>query len=155
MKKVYLYLACLCFAIGQWSYGQDIMERVYEYDDAGNRIVRKVLTMETTSTQSLHKSMNSNTGVDSTNFFTDNAGDIALKVYPNPTTSKVTLRIETLVEVEIDGMIIIYNQSGSRLGSQQVDSYWEEIDMSAYPPGIYPVVIQINNRTTHWKIIKQ
>jgi hypothetical protein len=155
MKRIYLYVACLFFSAGQLSHGQEIMERVYEYDNAGNRIIRKVLVMETSSTQSNHKSMNGYTGVDSNRFLTDNAGDIALKIYPNPTTSKVTLQIETSEAIEINGTVTVYNQSGSLLGSQRVSDYRMEIDMSVYPSGIYPVVIQINGKTTNWKIIKQ
>jgi hypothetical protein len=154
MKKI--YLLGLLFCTGQLFYGQSIMERVYEYDNAGNRIVRKVLVLGTSSTQSnRHKSMNNRTDLDSSNFFTDNVGDIAVKIYPNPTTSMVTLHIETMQDVAIDGMIIIYTQSGAISGSQRVDSYQAKIDMSAYPPGIYPIVIQINGKTTNWKIIKQ
>ncbi len=153
MKKI--YVLSLVFFIGQLCYGQNLMEREYDYDHAGNRVLRKVLLLlNQESSFSNHKSASTKTDSEQDDFYADTMGEIALKVYPNPATSTVFLRIEDITG-DIEGTIVIYNQSGSQLGSQRVSSYQTEIDMSAYSSGIYLLTIQINGRITNWKIIKQ
>jgi hypothetical protein len=134
--------------------GQVILQREYGYDAAGNRIVRKVVTIPSEKGILGHKSASFQSDTTNTDFYVDKLEEMLLKIYPNPTTSVVTIQVEG-VGNEIDGMITLYNLSGAILSSQRTNSYQTEIDLSTYPAGSYLVTVNINDKTTHWKIIKQ
>ena len=176
---IVIFMSMLSFVKGQ----QDVMKREYEYDAAGNRVVRKVLEMQSSSSSSpsKQKSMEDEdetdktdeadkgdktdkadkageTGVTNANsaeerFFVDNAGDIKLKVFPNPTTSVITLLIEDMQD-EVEGTVTLYNLSGAKIGEQRITSYRTEIDMSSYPAASYLATVRINGKACYWKIVK-
>jgi hypothetical protein len=156
MKKISLAILMIT-AMGVTMYGQpDVMQREYGYDAAGNRIIRKVVIIPPPPAPQSSPSHKSMSGIDSVqnDVLTDRAGDIALKIYPNPTTSAITLEVEHATE-EITGMIYLHNSSGGMLSSQAIHSDRTEIDMRSYPAGIYLATVLINGKQTHWKNIKQ
>jgi hypothetical protein len=133
-------------------YGQNT-GRKYEYDDAGNRIVRHVITIPNKSSSG-HKSIGSESDTIIDNFYTDKLGDISLKIFPNPTTSIITVQIDGM-EDKIGGIIHLYDLSGAKIDEQRLSSHRVEIDMSSYPAGAYLATVLINGKTKYWKIVKQ
>ena len=132
-------------------YGQNT-GRKYEYDAAGNRIVRYVITMPNNSPLRKSNSSQSDTIID--NFYTDKLGEMSLKIFPNPTTSVITVEIDG-IEDEIDGIISLYDLSGAKIGEQRLSSHRVKIDMSSYSAGAYLATVLINGKTKYWKIVKQ
>jgi len=161
--KQHICLIVFFMGLLPFIYGQNVMKREYDYDNAGNRIVRQVLTLPNKSP----KQQKSNDSLPETeelketenlselgNFYVDKVGDISLKIFPNPTTSVVTLQIDDATG-EIDGEITLYGLSGVKIASQRMTSYRTEIDMNSYPTGTYLATVLINGKTSYWKIVKQ
>ena len=163
MKRQCFLVLILFFGLAAYSQTQDVMKRVYEYDEAGNRVVRKVLELQSPSpSPPKHKSMDDENDGDENGdvkeveeaFLLDKVGDVKLKLFPNPTTSMVTIQIENM-ELVGEGFIHVYNTTATLLGTQQIVSSSASIDLSAYPAGIYLVNIIINGKETRWKIVKK
>ena len=132
-------------------------QREYGYDDAGNRVLRKVAVLSPKSQKS-NDSQSDTNNTENTDeletFYVDKVGDISLKIFPNPTTSVVTLLIEDLQD-EVAGTVTLYNLSGAKIGEERITSYRTEIDMSSYPVASYLATIRINGKASYWKIVKQ
>ena len=137
---------------GMLAFGQrDVMKRVYEYDAAGNRVMRSVFVLKSPSQKSMD---NADEEAKEEYSFVDNLEDIKIRVFPNPTTSTVSINIEN-VEVLHNGVIQIYNVTGTQLRTQTISALNTSIDLSSYPAGIYLVNITINGKETKWKIVKE
>jgi len=152
-------ICLMVFFIGllSFGYGQnnvDVMKREYGYDDAGNRIIRKVLEIKSPKQKSMDFQSDEGNTDEEKMFYVDKVGDISLKIFPNPTTSIVKLEIVGEL-VEIEGTVTLYNLSGAKIGSQRITSYRTEIDMSSYAIGTYMATVQINGKINYWKIVKQ
>ena len=152
MKK---YICLIIIFIGALSFvkGQQL-KREYDYDNAGNRIVRKVVTITSQKSSPGHKSANSQSEAGDEEFYEDKVGDISLKIFPNPTTSVVVLQIEGKQD-EVDGTVMLYDLSGAKIGEQRITSYRTEVNMSSYPTGAYLATVMINGKVSYWKIVKQ
>lgn len=94
---------------------------------------------------SIFKSTNINLGID------DLENNQALSVYPNPSSEKITITLDSSMISE-NLTIHIYSFSGEELTSQ---SNTGTIDISNFPTGIY--VLKVQNETTSWtkKLIKE
>ena len=158
MKKQYFVI--LFFVLGTFAYSQtNMMKRVYEYDDAGNRVLRAVFELKSPApppppSSSFGRKSADGENRDDDNFLIDDMGDIKLKVYPNPTNAVVYVDIEN-VDVVQQGAIHIYNTTGNLLGMQSISDLNPSIDLSSYPAGIYLINITINGKETKWKIVKK
>lgn len=150
MKKT--FFVCLIFMMGWSACGQTPMARKYEYDKAGNRIVRKVLYLKIPS--EILSEPASRTVMESPEFLVDEFEGIKVKIFPNPTTSIAHVQIENPLENE-QGTIMLYNLSGSLLSVIPVLSNDVRIDLSHLPSGTYLAHILINAKKTTWKIIKE
>ncbi|MDR1792614.1 MAG: T9SS type A sorting domain-containing protein [Bacteroidales bacterium] len=149
MNKIVIFLmllvVCGCVA-GQTV---NVMQREYEYDEAGNRIVRKVVILASSSTSSGYTAENPETEV-----FADKAGEIELLLYPNPTTAHINLEIKSNVD-KIDGNVLIYNVNSAEMGEQSFSALQTEIDLSRFATGIYFITVIINGEKTTWKVVKK
>ena len=133
--------------------GQGTMLRGYEYDAAGNRIIRSVLIIPAPQQKSMDWQSDTTDLDELENFYEDKVGGISLKIFPNPTTSVITLQIEDAQD-KVEGTITLYNLSGAKIGEQRITSQRTEIDMSSYPIATYLATIRINGKTGYWKIVK-
>ena len=150
MKNILL----LFIFIGIWglSQGQTELQRLYEYDDAGNRVVRKVFTLPPAkSAPASNQEQNPN---DEDIYYTDNVGNIQVQVYPNPTSQYVTIQISNYAELQ-KGNVWLYNLSGQLLKHIQITGDQFILDLSSYPSGNYIVKLSMNEYHNEWKIIKQ
>lgn len=105
------------------SFAQQILPRIYEYDAAGNRIVRKVLILRDSA---LQKNVNNHDSADY--WYEDDMDDLNILIYPNfchpqSTSSATSLHIdqqEKLESIDINGdgvmeLLIIHPQNGGRV----------------------------------------
>ena len=158
---IVVFMSVLSFTKGQCE-----MQRVYDYDAAGNRILRSICVIPPYNQAPPQESMDSQSdGNDAEDgkesekangaemFYVDKVGNISLKIFPNPATSIVRLEI-TGELAKIDGVVILYDLTGATIGSQLIRSYYTEIDMSSYPAATYLATVQINGKTGYWKIVK-
>ncbi len=137
----------------------DVMQREYGYDASGNRILRKIVEIpeqksfisdkDTIQTQELVQDSIKK----GKKYYIDELGNLSLKVFPNPTTSIVNIDILN-INTQIEGNIMLYSASGALLANKQINTSHIELDVSTYSKGNYFAVIYINEKKTHWKIIK-
>jgi hypothetical protein len=174
----------LCFCIPLFCLAQNPLPREYEYDAAGNRTVRKVINLlpappkppappedsllvaldtlpvthaEFPITPSLPHSL--------TPFFVEKIAGMEMKIYPNPTTEKITFEIAGLDNWANNGMITgangnsllqlrLYSLSGQLLQTQTIRSVTTEISLSGLAKGVYILKVQMEGIEEEWKVIK-
>jgi hypothetical protein len=148
---VLFVLSAFCFLLS--APAQNPLPREYEYDLAGNRTLRKVvppkmITEPTDSTDTSHSSPLTS------DFYTETIAQTEIKIYPNPTTEKITLEI-TNMETLQTGIFQLYSMSGQLLQKQPVYSSTTEISLAGLARGSYILKVKINDTIEDWKIIKQ
>jgi hypothetical protein len=80
--------------------------------------------------------------------------DISITVYPNPTTSKVTLNIEKCKPGKY--AYVLYNNTGKLLLKENINNNEALISFDPYAPAFYIIKIQCNGKDVKSvKIIKQ
>jgi len=144
MKHYYLLISFLSlFSIAGMS--QNMVS--YAYDNAGNRISRKIVALNSNPSHIKNDSVAPAPVVDL-------LGERKITVYPNPT--------QGMLGVEITGgddkdqlQISLYNADGKQLQNRQVESGTNPVNMNAYPSGWYILRVQAGEKRMEFKIIKQ
>lgn len=112
----------------------------YDYDAAGNRIRRRVVTMKTDGGSNGPKS--ESTVLDD--------GD--MRLYPNPTQGTVAFE-------SVDGRGIagyrLSDASGKPIETGNGSGLSLRLDLSGRPAGIYLLEVVLDGERKHYKIIKQ
>ena len=166
MKKTMIFLL---FAIPLFCMAQSSLERYYEYDAAGNRILRKVVVLppllapppptDSTLTNQEAEELQPLEVLEPLNsltpeYFVETIAQVELKIYPNPTTEKITLEITNMEQLQA-GKFTLFSLTGQLLQEQPVHSNTTTVSLAGMPTGTYILKVQINNKTEEWKIIKQ
>jgi len=168
MNKKIIFLFCFClplFCLAQ----APSLGRGYDYDAAGNRILRKVVTIKSLTPPEDSLRVTSDelqvtsdelqvtsyelqvTGYD---YFVEKLDRVEIKIFPNPTTERVTLEISGWQELKT-GRFQLYSLMGQLLQDTPVFSLSTEINLSGLTNGAYLLRVFINDETEEWKIIKQ
>jgi hypothetical protein len=139
----------------------------YEYDNAGNRVCRKVITLGPNfspphpappdSTNYLTTEPENDTthySLLTTQYYIEKIAQTEIKIYPNPTTEKITLEISGWENLQT-GVFKLYSLGGQLLQERPVHSSTTEVSLSGLPQGAYILKVRINDRTEDWKIIKK
>jgi len=162
MKRKILCL--LWFAIPLLSMAQSQVQ--YEYDASGNRVKRQVViplpappapqdSMETKMPASNELETVHFQNVEATELYSvEKIAQTEIKIYPNPTTEKITLEISTWKDLQM-GIFKLFSLNGQLLQEQPVHSATTTVSLSGLPAGTYILKVNINNRTEDWKIVKQ
>jgi len=117
----------------------------YAYDNAGNRISRKIVLLASNPT---HVKAAESTQVE------DQLGERKITVYPNPT--KGALAVEIIGGDAKDAIqLIVFSAQGIQLQNVKVSASITPVNMSAYPGGWYILRVQAGEKVTEFKIIKQ
>lgn len=119
----------------------------YEYDQAGNRISRKIITVGSSQ-------IKRHTGTTDSTVVKDQLGKQTITVYPNPTRGALGVEIKGS-DVTEQTSITVYNGQGVQLYFTKADVGLNSIDMSAYPTGWYILRVQIGSYKKEYKIIKE
>jgi hypothetical protein len=157
MKKVLTFFLWLCIPL--YCLSQNPLPREYDYDNAGNRTMRKVVQLAPPSPpeDSLYVPSNelrATTYELHDEYFVEKIAQIEMKIYPNPATEKITLSISNMGNLET-GILQLYSLSGQLLQTQPISSETTEVSLSEFPKGVYILNVRINDTTEDWKIIKQ
>ncbi|MCF8296113.1 MAG: T9SS type A sorting domain-containing protein, partial [Saprospiraceae bacterium] len=84
----------------------------------------------------------------------ENLSEPNIKIYPNPTTGKINIRIENIGSS--DSKLCLYNTIGSLVYCKEfTDQINYEIDLSSYPKGIYYIRIENMDFVKVEKVIVQ
>lgn len=143
--------------IGQCIFAQSLLPRIYEYDAAGNRVLRKVLELKSFETDSNDNILADNISYTQESIpkrevvFEDQIGDVSIRVYPNPTQGELTLQCNA----SVSGTYEILSQSGQLLQNGRIVSNISRIDFSSLPSGVYLLRLNMKDKSETWKIIKR
>jgi hypothetical protein len=137
---------------------QSGLGREYIYDAAGNRVLRKVAVLPAPPLPAPPAPQDSTYTADlsplTTEFYVENIAHVEIKIYPNPTTEKITMEISNLENLS-NGVFKLYSLSGQLLQEFSVYSSTTEVSLAGFAKGTYILKVQINDQTEDWKIIKQ
>lgn len=117
----------------------------FAYDNAGNRIKREIVVDSKRAPEH---------AANGESFVEEMLLDKNIRIHPNPTHGMLKIEIGSFESAD-NGTISIFNTSGIRIISLDITSSITDVDISAYPGGIYILRIIINGMETSWKIIKE
>ena len=163
MKRTIIFLTgfllpLLCLA-------QSPLTRQYSYDASGNRTTCAIINLPSPpppapptppdSTESDELRVTSYELRELSNeYFVEKIGQTEIKIYPNPTTEKITLEFSGPVQVENVRPLRLYSLSGQLLQEQPVHSPTTIVSLAGFAHGVYILKVQINDHTEDWKVIK-
>lgn len=142
MKHYYLLISFLSL-ISIAGISQNMVS--YAYDNAGNRISRKIVPL---NSNPLHAKAEAPAPVE------EQLGERKITVYPNPTKGMLAVEI-TGGDDKDQLQISLYNADGKQLQNKKLESGTNPINMATYPSGWYILRVQAGEKRTEFKIIKQ
>jgi len=150
----------LCFAIPILCMAQYPIPVQYEYDASGNRVSRLVIHINPLQTPQT-PAENSSGQVDEWTsgqeadeiYYVEKIGQTEIKIFPNPTTEKITLEISNWQELQT-GVFTLFSSNGQLIKEQTVQSSTTTVSLAGMPAGSYILKVFINGKTENWKIIK-
>lgn len=149
MKKVTLsfiisIITLSCFA-------QVEVTHTYDFDAAGNRILRTVLEINQRSLKSACPE-DSVWNPNQNQYYEELIGKNSVKIYPNPTHGLVTLQFEKPID---NSYYQLFGLSGQLLSEAHITGTTVTIDLSEHKTGVYMLTISLNGKKETWKIIKK
>jgi len=158
-QKITLFIL---FALPLFCVAQTPLARQYSYDASGNRTTCAVINMSPSpalpvppdSTGSDTEPQAANPVPQPTEYFVEKIAQTVIKIYPNPTTEKITLEFSGDVRVENFRPLQIYSLSGQLLQEYPMHSTTITISLAGMPKGVYILKVNVNGKTEDWKIIK-
>lgn len=150
MKRIIFTIIVSTFFLHVQS--QTTLPRAYEYDNAGNRIVRKVITLSSIQNEDNNTvdKQEENTAI----YYQDNLSDMDILIYPSATSSEVKIVVQN-GNNEIKGQAQVYNSLGVKVFEKNIFGEITQLNFNELSKGIYYIVLQINGKETQWKIIKK
>ena len=128
MKKL---IFLLWLSIPLFCMTQNSLERYYDYDAAGNRVLRYIIQMncapppppDSTLTNQEAEELESLDPLNSLTpeYYVETIAQIEIKIYPNPTTEKITLEIANMEQLQA-GKFTLFSLTGQLLQEQPVHS---------------------------------
>ena len=117
----------------------------YSYDAAGNRVRREIVLNQQNAPQ--HPAPSA--------YYTDRlSADYRIKIHPN--ASDGIVRIEVLSNGgSCEGTVTTYNASGMKVQACNVEDGNAYVNLVDSPKGVYILHVDIEGKTTDWKIIKK
>jgi hypothetical protein len=166
-RKKTILLLCLyipLFCLAQANGGK--LQRMYEYDAAGNRTMHKVIEMnqsppmppdppEEDSVQVTSGRVDEWMSGQVDEWYSEKFAQVEMKIYPNPATEKITFEILGNAETHGSASLLLYSLSGQLLRTQAIHSETTELSLVGLAKGTYILKVEINGKTEDWKIIKQ
>lgn len=168
--KTILTLTTLIISI--LSYGQSNKNQItYDYDLAGNRILRKMIVVvlrpeheeeldalsngvdKAAETETV-ETANDTEAKNEKEMFKEELDNVSLNLYPNPTAGALQIDIPDISAVN-QGLIRLYDINGKILHEERVTSSETSIDLSQLEPATYILLLNINGKTSEWKVVRK
>ena len=157
MKTIALLFLMTCIVPELW--GQKVE---YYYDAAGNRHLRKVISMNKSAVsgsegESGYGKMDNGYSFGETpppERYEDMLGERKVLIYPNPTQGILRIDFQGYGNLK-DARLLLYDIQGKPL--QQVNKVDPSVilDLSLYPSGMYILRMLEGNAKSEWKIVKE
>jgi len=141
MNRSFTLIALLLLSIQVFGQSQK-----FWYDASGNRTSRKTIGLKSESGIIDNKNP--------TEDKSEQVGEKEILIYPNPVKSQLTIEIKGYEE-GLNAGFYVSDQGGRQLLSRRNVSQSTTLDLSGYSPGVYFLIIIINNERSKWTIIKE
>ena len=140
-----LFVTMACIAQGS-------LPRTYDYDNAGNRILRTTVHLRQAIAADSDTIFADVSNTKQEPYYEEIVGENNIKVYPNPTKGKVILQFDKPVET---GFYKLSDLSGKLLLDGAITASIIILDLSRYENGVYLLTLTLDGQTDTWKIIRQ
>ena len=118
----------------------------FEYDEAGNRVLRNVLYLQPTVTDT--------TDLKQVQDLKLTLGETRVTLSPNPNGGRFSVKIEGY-EGDISPQVFLHSINGSMIYENNNATILTEIDISNRENGSYILSLTLGSERKTWKIIKQ
>ncbi|MBR3529471.1 MAG: T9SS type A sorting domain-containing protein [Bacteroidales bacterium] len=145
MKKNNLIIFIMCGMFIIPLQAQNTMEVVYDYDNAGNRILRHVLEL---------RNVQSDSRSDTAECYVDRMPTVSVKAYPNPTQEIVRLEFQGC-QSDTKILLKLYDSQGQLLLEQEGVGDGMTLNFEGRASGAYILDLVIGETRTSWKVIKR
>jgi len=141
-KKLH-FIAVLFLLAALHAMAQDTV--CYSYDAAGNRVRREIILNRQNAPQQPGASL----------YYSDQlTADYRIKIHPSASDGMV--RVEVLsTGSSNEGAVTAYNLSGAKVQECKVEHGNAYVNLGDSPKGVYVLHIEINGKSTDWKVIKK
>ena len=127
----------------------------YGYDAAGRRNSRNnTITLKSANYITVRDSVVHVKSMSPEGSFQETLGEQKIVIYPNPTKGQLKVEISEF-DPSQKPVIYIYNPLGTLIIKKLPATGSEIIDLSSYNNGIYIMRIQLADKTSDWKIVKE
>lgn len=127
----------------------------YSYDNAGNRIVRRVVILQNKAAFVASNNKMAGGGIDSKMLFTEQLGSRKITIYPNPTRGRLAVEIEGIPN-KSNIKAQLFNIKGALLKQLPITANSKTpVDMQRLNAGTYLLVLFIDDERLTYKVIKQ
>ena len=140
-----LFVTVACIAQGN-------LPRTYDYDNAGNRILRTTVPLRQAIAADSDTSFADTSNNKQELYYEEFVGENNVTVYPNPTKGMVTLQFDKPAKT---GLYRLSDLSGKLLSDGTITNPIVTLDLSRYENGVYLLTLTLDGQTDTWKIIKQ
>lgn len=120
----------------------------YSYDQAGNRITRRVINLPAAPSKVKSNVPDSVVVIEEFSTF-------SIRIYPNPTRGALMIEMQELDDRGEGAKLLLYSNQGTLTQSLQAHNGLNPVDMTALPVGWYILRIQGKEGWKEYKIIKQ
>ncbi len=152
MKFIYLtfILSCLYAFFSECNAKESV---VYEYDAAGNRTARYIVTEDSDEQPGALRGAFAESDDMPKSDSPITLGDLTMEAYPNPTNGPVVIDIKGDTDQPMN--VEVFSNVGASLMSKAVELGRNMIDLSSYSDGQYIVVVTLGaDKSTSFKVIK-
>lgn len=141
---VKLFLSAVLVIIPSlYSYGQNKVE--FAYDGSGNRIKREIVLAKTRSMEINGK----------TEPLSESIGERTINIYPNPTKGELSVSISEIGNNSEAGYVSLFDITGRMIFKSPLKSVKTDLNIESEPNGVYLMRIEIDGKSTTWKIVKE
>jgi len=128
----------------------------YNYDKAGNRILRQAIFVPGIIQSASQKPDSLNVNYFTKSILADSliVDNISIKIYPNPTYGKFEVVTENYTESDII-LYSLHTIAGQKITNGCISSELTQIDLQNHNSGPYIFRLIINGKTNSWRVIKR
>ena len=150
MKKITILILFCCLLLTGISINLKA-QIYYKYDNAGNRTSRSITLTKSAKMDSAQLAEFNKQPQEK---FEDVLGEQKITIYPNPTHGDLSIAVDNL-PANTTGHVSVFDLNGRSILTQAITSSSTAVNLLNAPSGTYILRIQIGDKQTSWKVIKE
>lgn len=126
----------------------------FDYDASGNRISRNYIILKSAKVTPAESSSQSTIKEPDKKPYKDKSGNADIIIYPNPTSGNLKVEIANF-DFKQKSAIYVYDLQGKMIIQKSPATGSDIIDLSSYTNGLYIMKIELGDKISEWKIMKE